>query len=150
MAFCYWLSWKIGALPDLSVITQRILGAIRLPTEQEWQHASQTDTKRFYPWGKKFDVTKCNCRESGHNRPVDVTFYPEGQSALGVYQMSGNVCEWCLTAWGRDDLDIASDQLRVLRGGAWQSGGDYCNGIGRDYFTPTPKNIIGFRCAYLP
>lgn len=84
MAFCIWLSAKTGH-------------KITLPTEQQWQRAAQGDTNYRYPWGTKFDKTYCNTSESGIKATTPVGQYPQGASPFGVYDMAGNVWEWCLT-----------------------------------------------------
>lgn len=84
MAFCLWLSEKSGL-------------KITLPTEQQWQRAAQGDTTNRYPWGNKFEKTRCNTSEAGIKSTTPVSKYPEGKSPFGVYDMAGNVWEWCLT-----------------------------------------------------
>ena len=88
IAFCRWLTAQIGARGDMS---------ITLPTEQQWQRAAQGDDGREYPWGREFDMNKCNTQESGIGQTTPVTQYPQGASPYGVLDMSGNVWEWCLT-----------------------------------------------------
>jgi len=83
-AFCLWLSAKTGH-------------KITLPTEQQWQRAAQGNTTHRYPWGNKFDKTFCNTSESGIKSTTPVGKYPQGVSPFGVYDMAGNVWEWCST-----------------------------------------------------
>ncbi|MEZ4667416.1 MAG: SUMF1/EgtB/PvdO family nonheme iron enzyme [Anaerolineae bacterium] len=84
MAFCNWLSEKTNL-------------KITLPSEQQWQRAAQGDTSHRYPWGNKFDKTRCNTSEAGIKTTTPVSKYPEGASPFGVCDMAGNVWEWCLT-----------------------------------------------------
>jgi formylglycine-generating enzyme required for sulfatase activity len=105
MAYCYWLSSKLD-LP------------ITLPTKQQWRRAAQGDDGRIYPWGNEFDPSVCNTRESRKRMTTLVMLFSEGQSPFGVYDMSGNVWEWCLnSAW--DDLDITTDRPRAVQGGSY-------------------------------
>ncbi len=105
MAYCYWLSAKLD-LP------------ITLPTKQQWRRAAQGDDGRIYPWGNEFDASICNTRESRIRMTTLVMRYTEGVSPFGVYDMSGNVWEWCLnSSW--DDFDVTSDRPRAVQGGSF-------------------------------
>jgi formylglycine-generating enzyme required for sulfatase activity len=84
MAFCDWLSQKVGFL-------------ITLPTDAQWQRAAQGDDDRLYPWGNNWDPSRCNTQDSRLHTTTPVTQYPQGASPYGVMDMVGNVCEWCLT-----------------------------------------------------
>ena len=116
-AFCKWLSKKIGT-------------AVGLPTEAEWEYAARGGQKSR---GFKF---------SGSNDPDAVAWYclnadgnthPVGQkqpNELGLYDMSGNVYEWCLdwydpTYYSRspykNPTGPSSGFFRVVRGGAWSN-----------------------------
>lgn len=112
IAFCRWLSAKTGL-------------AITLPTETQWQRAAQGDTGWAYPWGDMFDKSKCNTSESGIGETTDVDRYGKdgrGFSPYGVYDLSGNVWEWCLNTYDDiTDTDInRSDTTRTaVRGGSW-------------------------------
>ncbi len=112
VAFCRWLNSRVG--------TQRAASLhITLPTEQQWQRAAQGDDGRVYPWGNDFDPQRCNTHESGIDKPTPVTQYPQGASPYGVFDMAGNVWEWCLTEWGEDSAALEGDWSRVLRGGSF-------------------------------
>ncbi len=75
---------------------------ITLATESQWQRAAQGDDGREYPWGNQFDETRCNSRESGMGKTTPVTQYPNGASPFGVWDMNGNVWEWCLSKFAYD------------------------------------------------
>ena len=58
---------------------------------------------------------------------------------LGIYDMSGNVCEWCSDSWHRyssesqrDPIFISADNEKVIRGGGWYSGEQYCRVVSRE------------------
>jgi formylglycine-generating enzyme required for sulfatase activity len=108
VAFCNWLSTKLGQ-------------AICLPTEQQWQRAAQGDDGRLYPWGDDFDRNRCNTRESRIRMTTLVMRYPGGVSPYGVYDMAGNVWEWCLNTVAGDEnsTDITLSGDRAVHGGSF-------------------------------
>jgi hypothetical protein len=107
MAFCRWLSAKIDQ-------------NISLPTEQQWEKVARSIDGRIYPWGDKFDGTCLNWYESGINMTSAVGLFPRGQSQSKVFDMSGNVGEWCLTEYDNgQSKDISNSNRRVFRGGSW-------------------------------
>lgn len=133
-AFCRWLSEKKGL-------------RITLPTEQQWQRAAQGDDGREYPWGNEFGPSRCNTRENGINRTTPVNQYPSGISPYGVYDMGGNVWEWCLNEWENpENTGLAGSDIRVLRGGSWSGHQLNARCVCRNLnLTDNRATIIGFR-----
>jgi formylglycine-generating enzyme required for sulfatase activity len=130
VAFCRWLGARVklepypfpsgDAVMDSALL--RRAGAkvvITLPSEQQWQRAAQGDERRAYPWGDLFDAARCNTAESGIGQLSAVMTYPGGASPYGVMDLAGNVWEWCLTEWGSERPNPASNKLRVVRGGSF-------------------------------
>ncbi|MBK8032483.1 MAG: SUMF1/EgtB/PvdO family nonheme iron enzyme [Chloroflexi bacterium] len=107
VAFACWLSDKLGM-------------QITLPTRQQWQRAARGDDQRVYPWGNEFDTTLCNTRESRLRQTTLVMRYVNGTSQHGVYDMAGNVWEWCLNG-NYDDTDKSSNAQRSVQGGSFIS-----------------------------
>ncbi len=105
LAFCEWLS---------STLTAKIC----LPTSAQWQRAFQGDDGRVYPWGNSFEKDRSNTVESEIKMTTLVTRYPNGVSPYGVYDMAGNVWEWC-----RDSRSTSRNpdekQKRIVRGGSY-------------------------------
>ena len=91
MAFCQWLSTRIGQ-------------KVALPTDAQWVRAAQGDDKRTFPWGTDFEQGRCNTRESDIKMTTLVMRYDNGVSPYGVYDMSGNTWEWCIDADGSKRL----------------------------------------------
>ena len=112
-----------------------------------------------YPWGNQWDQSKCR---NAHNRGTDQTCgvwkYEAGCSPWGLYQMAGNVWEWCedwhddniYTRYKQGNLTVpSSGGFRVLRGGSWDE--VYTRGFRCAYrlhnFPDLRHNCFGFRCA---
>jgi hypothetical protein len=134
IAFCNWLS-QLGAI------------TIRLPTEWEWQFAAQGVKDRLYPWGNNFEKAKCNSAESelGGTTPVDK--YEPGVSPFGLYDMAGNVLEWCLNDYEDiTTIDTEKFTYKVLRGGSWKQSSALATTRFRQKQYPDAHSFnIGFR-----
>ena len=131
----------------------------RLPTEAEWEYAARGGTKSrgyAYAGGNKVDevawYTENTNRES--TRPVGLKLPNE----LGLYDMSGNVWEWCHDWYDKypkgkqpDPKGPKSGDSRVLRGGSSFSGADDCRLSSRNLLTPDSRDYsIGFRLVLSP
>lgn len=115
IAFCNWLSSSLG-FPD---------GAIRLPTESEWEKAARGSHRRsIWPWGDDENIQGNFDELIGKTTAVGI--FPETDSPYQCSDMSGNVIEWCLSLWRDDYTFEESNQVlekgaRVLRGGWYNS-----------------------------
>lgn len=130
----------------------------RLPTEAEWEYACRAGTTTPFHFGEMISTDRVNYNGS-HNygklkkgiyreqtTPVD-SFPP---NAWGLYDMHGNVLEWCQDQHGpdhqgniRDDIE---DSYRVIRGGSWGNGPRICRSAYRGrYATYVRSSILGFR-----
>jgi formylglycine-generating enzyme required for sulfatase activity len=110
MAFCHWASATLGQ-------------NIALPTSAQWQRAFQGDDARAYPWGNRFDKDRCNTAENNLKMTTIVMRYDDGRSPYGVYDMAGNVWEWCVDSKHEQDKEanIGSNEKRIVRGGSFMS-----------------------------
>jgi len=186
VAYCRWLTAKLRA-SDL----QLKHALVRLPTEAEWEWAarggvalgaalgsrpygdstsvgaaspSRSSPSRVWPWGNDWREDACNSAESQIRRTSAVGMFPSGVNWTGnVYDLAGNVWEWCATRWqekyddnysalrGEDewsDRYLEGEDYRVLRGGSSLNGARFVRGASRDGFDPRLRYTLrGFRCV---
>ena len=126
----------------------------RLPTEAEWEYACRAGTDTPYYCGDRMDYI--NLTDSSRSS------YPVGAgqpNAWGLYDMHGNVREWCKDLYTSDYSDCPTDgspyvgdfPCRVLRGGSWALFAEYCRSASRGYgSTDNTLCDIGFRIARSP
>ena len=139
LAYCRWVSEKLGY-------------AVTLPTEQQWQQAATGgNTKNTFPWGRDWDPERepwrANTAESRLSRTTAVGMYPEGRTSQGIFDMAGDVWEWCLNKYDDPkDTSTGGEDTRVLRGGSWFSYQDDCRAAFRFWDLPGNRVVdLGFR-----
>lgn len=115
----------------------------RLPTESEWEWAAAGKERRRFPWGDEpLTAKRANFGKNvGHPQPVGS--YPEGKNPLGIFDLAGNVAEWCL-----DDLATEEGKRHVWRGGCWVMGAEHQGSFARSPYEASARvPCIGFRCV---
>ena len=134
----------------------------RLPTEAEWEYAARAGTETAYCFGNSDDKLKQHAwfkaNAGGKPRPVK----QRKPNAWGLYDMLGNVWEWCddfykvdyyLESAKKDPKGPESGEKKVLRGGCWSSNPDACRSAYRYNENPAYTDacfgydIYGFRCV---
>ncbi|MHC5057024.1 MAG: formylglycine-generating enzyme family protein [Planctomycetota bacterium] len=144
-------------------LSQRTGRTVRLPTEAEWEYACRAGTTTPFHYGGSLCSEQANF--NGDNpyggAPKGVrrgTTMPVGSfepNAWGLYDMHGNLKEWCFDRWDEDyyksspeedPTGPASGVTRVKRGGCWYDLGSMCRSAARDTFPQICSNYyIGFR-----
>jgi sulfatase modifying factor 1 len=127
----------------------------RLPTEAEWEYAARGGNKsQGYKYAGSNDagsVARYDANSSSKTNPVG----QKSPNELGIYDMSGNVFEWCSDWWGAygtvaqtNPKGDSSGTYRVLRGGSWNNFARYCRSSNRNISTPGNRYYVnGFRLA---
>ncbi|MCA6575675.1 MAG: SUMF1/EgtB/PvdO family nonheme iron enzyme [Pseudanabaena sp. M57BS1SP1A06MG] len=163
------VSWH-EARAFCTTLSQQIGRDVRLPTEAEWEYAARGGNRSLgftYAGSNYLNEIGWYAQNSG-----SVT-HPSGQknkNEIGIYDMSGNVWEWCLDewhdsyadkpqnlkqqgnqAWGDINVSDNDNCSRLLRGGSWIYFAVYCRSALRfKYNARIQSNLIGFRVVCVP
>lgn len=141
---------------------------LHLPSEAQWEYACRAETVTRYSWGDEPDCLKANygnssfakeCKGINPGKPSTVGNYPP--NPWGLYDMHGNVWEWCEDHYhdnykgapedGSAWVDKEKGARWVLRGGAWHNSALYCRTAFRIWFAPGYRfDGFGFRLVRLP
>lgn len=147
-AYAQWLSSKTGH-------------QYRLPTEAEWEYAARAGSASAFSFGDRLSVRRANydarypysgAKSEPHERTLPTgAFEP---NVYGLFDMHGNVAEWTADCWTQSHTYVRSNgapisadcSKRVIKGGAWSSGGWRLRAAYRADIEPSRRDTdIGFR-----
>ena len=127
-----------------------------LPTEAQWEYACRAGTRTAFHFGDVLNGTEANYGRSIGKTTTVGKYQP---NAFGLYDMHGNVWEWCWDAYSvnlykdaeRTDPLLTEGSDRVDRGGGWHFVAGYCRSAGRYGVAPSVRcGYLGFRLALVP
>ena len=162
--YCNALSLKEGLTPIYSgsgdYITMNMnANGYRLPTEAEWEYAARGgNSSRGYTYAGSNNIGSVGWYDDNddnggiYNHPIGV----KQSNELGLYDMTGNVYEWCWDWFGgysssRNNptgptSSPSSGSYRVFRGGSWAVGSEYGRTSYREFREPSYREVdLGFR-----
>lgn len=140
-AYCRWLSLQTGK-------------SYRLPTEAEWEYACRAGTYTKYWSGDWITSSMEKNQKTERNLvPVSLTVRQSEPNGFGLYDMHGNVEEWCLDWYGPYDADEVTDpagpetgDFRITRGGSHNTPHKFLRSANRSAAIPSDSHSqIGFR-----
>lgn len=130
---------------------------LRLPGALEWEKAAAGPSGRPFPWGAREPAADLAVyRRLRSDEPtlmfderMPVAGLPAGVSPYGLFDMAGNVDEWCAEGWlGEGSPPADQEDLRISRGGSWASEGERLACWWYRRFKRSSRDyIIGFRTA---
>jgi formylglycine-generating enzyme required for sulfatase activity len=160
--FCNALSRKEGLTPFYSKKVQTVEvhdwngPGYRLPTEAEWEYACRAGTTTRFSFGDDENALGQYAWYSANSASETHPVGEKKPNAFGLYDMHGNVWEWC---WDGYDAHYTQSPAvdprgpgmaahRVIRGGSWGFGPRYTRSASRGRFTPEGRDCyLGFRLA---
>jgi len=130
----------------------------RLPSESEWEYACRAGTTTRFYWGDSDSESTMGryCWYSENSNSTTHLVAQKEPNAWGLYDMSGNVWEWCEDKYTSDYDDCPTDgsaytgsgSNRVERGGSWSNSARFCRSANRSVSSPGIRfNYLGFRVA---
>ena len=152
------VSWD-DAVEFCKKLSKQTGNKYRLSTEAEWEYACRAQTTTAYYFGESITKEQVNYRETVGYSPVGTT--PVGKfppNDFGLYDMHGNVWEWCQDDWhdsyknapNNGSAWLSEETTKVIRGGSWNDNSDVCrSAIRLSGDRDNPLSIIGFRVVHV-
>jgi len=128
----------------------------RLPTEAEWEFAARGgNNSQGYEYSGSNDINQVAWYSDNSGKTTH-TVGTKSPNELGIYDMNGNVWEWCSDWYGDYPNGLVINPTgpdngsnRVARGGSWNNGSQGCRVANRSYFSPSNRyNKLGLRVAF--
>jgi formylglycine-generating enzyme required for sulfatase activity len=157
IAYCNRRSEREGLTPAYTIKETQVswnqnANGYRLPTEAEWEYAAKERNSNFfeYKYAGSDTIDVVGWYNGDRTHPVGTKL----ANSLGIYDLSGNVWEWCWDRYGNYPVEAqtnptgpASGRSRVWRGGSWSGGADYyCRTSFRFSGIPNDRSAnVGFR-----
>jgi len=150
------ISWY-DAKKFCEALSKKTSQYFRLPTEAEWEYACRAGNDEAYHWGEQWNSSKA-LADNTRKTPTIAGSYPPNKP--GLYDMEGNVWEWC-EDWYAEKYYLDSPKqnpkgpdegfARVIRGGSFSSSHSSCRSAARDFQDPGHRaSNLGFRIVCLP
>jgi len=125
----------------------------RLPTEAEWEYAARAGTATQWSFGNTEDFIRDYAWCSGNSEKKTHQVGLKKPNAWGLYDVHGNVSEWCWDRYGEYTVNAETDPrgavsggYRVNRGGSWYGPLEFARSARRNYSYPDQRfNSLGFR-----
>jgi formylglycine-generating enzyme required for sulfatase activity/tetratricopeptide (TPR) repeat protein len=149
-------------------VNQQSNDRFRLPTEAEWEYACRAVTQTPFYFGGNLDTDQANYDgnfpyangKKGEYRKKTTTVGLFPPNNFGLYDMHGNVLEWCEDYYDekyyrnspkKNPINLSESDARVVRGGSWDNPAGDCRVAYRDGGTPDDRDgIFGFRLCLSP